>query len=78
MVAVIEEVEELVLKLYSHILLSLPTDILIFAPIPVNDIVGVALIDSENVAVIVTLEEGERILSPSELIRVTVGDTLSN
>ena len=58
--------------------MSLPADILIFAPRPVNDIVGVALIDSENVAVIVTLEEGERILSLSELISVTVGDTLSN
>ena len=58
--------------------MSLPADILIFDPRPVNDIVGVALIDSENVAVIVTLEEGERILSLSELISDTVGDTLSN
>ena len=57
---------------------SLPTDILIFVPRLVSDIVGVALIDSENVAVIVTLEEGERILSLSELISDTVGDTLSN
>ena len=58
--------------------MSLPANIIIFVPRPVNDIVGVSLIDSENVAVIVTLEEGERILSLSELISVTVGDTLSN
>ena len=58
--------------------MSLPANIIIFVPRPVNDMVGVSLIDSENVAVIVTLEEGERILSLSELISVTVGDTLSN
>ena len=44
-----------------------------FETIPDNEIVGVADILSENVAVIVTTSEWETILSESVSVRVTVG-----
>ena len=77
-VAVVDEIEEVGLKVYVHILLLPPIDILRFEPIPVIDIVGVTLIASEKVAVIVTLVWADTILSLSELERLTVGPTLSN
>ena len=64
--------------MYVHILLLPPSDISRFEPTPVNEIVGVTLIASEKVAVRVTLADADRILSLSELERLTVGPTLSN
>ena len=46
--------------------------------IPVNEIVGVADILSEKVAVMVTTSELDTILSESVSVRVTVGTVVSN